>query len=82
MTDTTTNLKDGKARLSELVDRAHSGETIIISRRGRAVAQLTASKAARQPVDIQALRELTRRLPRAEKEAGELVRELRDEARY
>ena len=82
MTDTTTKLKDAKARLSELVDRAHSGETIIISRRGRAVAQLTASKAARQPVDIQALRELTRRVPRAEKEAGELVRELRDEARY
>ena len=82
MIETTTNLKDAKARLSELVDRAQAGETVTISRRGRAVAQLTASKTARQPVDIEALRELSRRLPPAEQPAGHLLRQLRDDARY
>ena len=33
-------LHEAKARLSELVDRAQSGEEVIISRHGRAVAKL------------------------------------------
>ncbi|QKK02908.1 MAG: type II toxin-antitoxin system prevent-host-death family antitoxin [Pseudomonadota bacterium] len=82
MTEPTTNLKDAKARLSELIERARAGETVTISRRGKVVAQLTASPPARQPVDLGALQALTRRLPRAEREAGELIRDLRDDARY
>jgi prevent-host-death family protein len=82
MPDSTTNLKDAKARLSELVDRARAGETVSISRRGRVVAQITASPATRKPVDIQALRALRQRLPRDQQDAGELVRELRDSERY
>ncbi len=82
MTDPTTNLKDAKARLSELIERARAGETVTISRRGKVVAQLTASPATRQPIDLVALRSLTRRLPRADQDAGELMRDLRDDARY
>ena len=33
-------LHDAKARLSELVDRAQSGEEVVISRHGKAVAKL------------------------------------------
>lgn len=33
-------LHEAKARLSELVDRAQSGEEVVISRHGRAVARL------------------------------------------
>ena len=33
-------LRDAKARLSELVDRAQSGEEVVISRHGKAVAKL------------------------------------------
>ena len=33
-------LHEAKARLSELVDRAQSGEEVVISRHGRAVAKL------------------------------------------
>jgi prevent-host-death family protein len=36
----TVQLHDAKARLSELVDRAQSGEEVIISRHGKAVARL------------------------------------------
>lgn len=82
MSEATTNLKDAKARLSELVDRAQAGETVTISRRGRIVAQLTASPPARRPVDVAALRDLTRRLPRTDQDAGELMRQLRDDGRY
>ena len=82
MSESTTNLKDAKARLSELIERARAGETVTISRRGKVVAQLTASPSARKPVNLEALRALTRRLPRSQREAGELIRDLRDDARY
>jgi prevent-host-death family protein len=38
-------LFDAKNRLSELIDRVLKGETIIITRRGKAVAQLTLPQA-------------------------------------
>jgi len=43
-------LHEAKARLSELVDRAQSGEEVVISRHGRAVAKLVgyAPKRARR----------------------------------
>ncbi|MGY6555453.1 MAG: type II toxin-antitoxin system Phd/YefM family antitoxin [Wenzhouxiangella sp.] len=82
MSEATTNLKDAKARLSELVDRAQAGETVTIARRGRVVAQLTASPPVRQAVDVEALRALSRRLPKTDHDAAELVRCLRDDARY
>lgn len=82
MPESTTNLKEAKARLSELVDRAQAGETVTISRRGRVVAQITASPATRKAVDVEALRAVTQRLPRSEKDAGETMRALRDQERY
>lgn len=82
MSESTTNLKEAKARLSELVDRAQAGETVTISRRGRVVAQIMASPATRKAVDVEALRAVTQRLPRSEKDAGETMRELRDSERY
>ncbi len=82
MAKATTNLKDAKARLSELIDRAQAGETVTISRRGQVVAQLTASPPARRPVDVNALRALTRQLPRADEEAGTLLRQKREDSRY
>ena len=82
MPESTTNLKEAKARLSELVDRAQAGETITISRRGRVVAQIMASPATRKRVDVQALRAVTQQLPRSEEGAGEIMRELRDSERF
>jgi prevent-host-death family protein len=82
MSEAVTNLKDAKARLSELVDRAQAGETVTITRRGQVVAQLTASPAARQPIDLVTLRELSVRLPMTNQDAGQLIRQLRDDVRY
>ncbi len=78
----TTNLRDAKARLSELVDRAQAGETVMIARRGRVVAQLSGTAAPKQRIELQALEDLSTRLPRDRTNASDLMREVRDKARY
>lgn len=76
------SLADAKARLSELVAKAAAGENVRITRRGRAVAQITAADAPRKPVDLGALRSLTSAMPKPKKSARGTVRRMRDEARY
>jgi prevent-host-death family protein len=55
----TVNLADAKAHLSELVDRAAGGEAVCITRRGKAVAQITAVDTPRKRIDPAALRAMT-----------------------
>lgn len=43
------NIAEAKAKLSELVDAARGGETIIIAERGKPVARLTALAAPARP---------------------------------
>lgn len=43
----TVSVYDAKARLSELVDRAESGQATTITKRGRVVAKLVPAKAPR-----------------------------------
>ena len=78
----TINLADAKARLSELVERAAAGETIEISRRGKRVARLTSATPGRAPIDFAALEALTKKMPWCSESAADLVRRMRDEARY
>lgn len=44
-------LAEAKARLSELTDRAESGEEIVITKRGRPVAMLSQVRAPRRVPD-------------------------------
>jgi prevent-host-death family protein len=74
------NLADAKARLSELVTRAESGETLLISRRGEPVAELRAVQRQLKPIDLAALQALTDSLP--VNDGDDVVRAMRDEARY
>lgn len=78
----TTNLRDAKTRLSELVARVEAGDTVTITRHGRPVARLVGELPERRPIDLQRLRELTSRLPRETTPASELINQLRREARY
>jgi prevent-host-death family protein len=78
----TVNLADAKARLSELVERAEAGETVRITRRGKAVAELSSVKKPRRPVDLTALRMLTESMPRQRQPARDFVRKMRDRERY
>jgi prevent-host-death family protein len=75
-------LADAKAHLSALVDRAESGDTIDITRRGRPVARLTAVNSPRKPVDAVLLRSLTDAMPLQPQGAADLVRSMRDAARF
>jgi prevent-host-death family protein len=76
------NLADAKAHLSELVERAASGDPVRITRRGKPVAQLTAVETPRRRIDLSTLRALTEQMPLQRESAGELVRRMRDEDRY
>jgi antitoxin (DNA-binding transcriptional repressor) of toxin-antitoxin stability system len=76
------NLADAKARLSELVELAVSGERIVITRRGKPVAEMSKPDVELQPVDTKALQDLTHRLPRQKRGAGTALRRLRDQSRY
>lgn len=78
----TVNLAQAKAHLSELIERAASGEPVCITRRGKPVAQITAAAMPRKPIDIAAARALTDRMPFQAESAGDFIRRMRDEERY
>jgi len=76
------NLADAKTRLSELVDRVEAGDSIEITRRGKAVARLTAATRPRKRVDLGLLQLLTASMPPQTEGAADLVRSMRDGDRY
>jgi prevent-host-death family protein len=78
----TVSLADAKARLSELVEIAQSGETVVITRRGKPVARLTTASPERKAVELEALAALTGRMPRQPESAGKFIRRLREDTRY
>ena len=77
-----TNLRDAKARLSELLDHVEAGETVLITRHGRLVARIQADQQPRKPIDLVRLQRLTQRIPPQPQTAQGLIRDLRDDARY
>jgi prevent-host-death family protein len=78
----TVSVAEAKAHLSALVKRAAAGEPVLIVRRGKPIAQITAIPTPRKPIDAAALRALTDRLPPQAQSAGEFMREVRDGERY
>jgi prevent-host-death family protein len=75
-------LAEAKAQLSELADRASRGETVVITKHGKPVAQLVRSSAAYKPVSLDRLRAVTDLMPKQSQGAGNFLRQLRDDARY
>lgn len=81
---------DIKDQVEELVTRVQAGETILIEKDGEIVAELLAktpesTKLQNKPkkkIDITALQEFTRSLPFQEESTADLIRRMRDEARY
>ncbi len=82
MKDATVSLTDAKARLSELVELAAAGESVVITKRGKPVVRLSRVSASLRPVDLGALQALTERMPRQKTGAGEFVCGVRDDSRY
>jgi prevent-host-death family protein len=76
------SIAEAKAHLSELVDRAVAGEPVQITRRGKPIAQIIAVPTPREPIDIEALKAMTDKMPMQTESAGDFVRRMRDEDRY
>ena len=76
------NLADAKAHLSELVERAAAGEGVCITRRGRAIAQITAVDTPRKRIDPTALRAMTDAMPAQPQTARDFTRRMRDDDRF
>lgn len=76
------NLAGAKAHLSEVVARVEAGDSIQISRRGKPVVQLKAIARMRRPISLAMLQAVTDTLPQRTKAAADVVRAMRDEARY
>lgn len=74
----TVNLAQAKARLSELLDKVENGESVVITRRGRPVANLSALARPKQPLKPMAA--FRARMPRLRRPSAILLREARDES--
>lgn len=75
------NLAEAKAKLSELIVRAEAGETVTITRRGKPAVTLVPTEKPRKPVDVDAMRALTAKMPLSRSSGVDIVREMRD-SRY
>ena len=75
----TVNLAQAKARLSELLDKVEAGQDILITRRGKAVAHLSAAIQPKKPLPLQDLAEFRAGMPKLRRPAVDLLREMRDE---
>ncbi len=71
-------LTDARSLLDMLIDRVEAGDSIDITRDGRAVARLTAIAEPRRPVDLASLRRLSATMPLQAETAADLVRSMRD----
>ncbi|MFU8897241.1 MAG: type II toxin-antitoxin system Phd/YefM family antitoxin [Gammaproteobacteria bacterium] len=76
------SLTDAKSRLGELVERAASGEDIMIMRRGWPIARLTEASPEPKPVDLDVLKKLTGGMPRQPECGRRFIRQLREATRY
>ena len=75
----TVNLAQAKAHLSELLDKVEAGLEVVITRRGKAVAHLSAAVRPRKPLPLRELAGFRAAMPRLRRPAAELLRALRDE---
>ena len=80
--DKSVSISEAKAHLGDLIERAEAGEIVYIVRRGKRVAKLSAPDVPRKPIDVEALRRITKSMPRQRVSAGEFIRKMRDTDRY
>ncbi len=74
----TVNLAQAKAHLSKLLDKVEAGQEVVITRRGKAVAHLSAADGPKKPLPLRELARFRSTMPRLRHPASELQREIRD----
>ena len=75
----TVNLAQAKARLSEILDKVEAGQEVVITRRGKAIAQVSAISGPAKPLPLEELAAFRATMPRQSRSSTEILRELRDE---
>lgn len=78
----TMNMADAKAHLSEVLDRVEKGERITITRRGKVVAEIVPPEKKLTKINLAEIRAFAASLPLQNHQAGEFIRQMRDEERY
>jgi prevent-host-death family protein len=74
----TVSLAHAKAHLSELLDKVEAGEEVVVTRHGRAVARLAASR-PRLKLALDDLAAFRATMPALRRPSTNLLREARDE---
>jgi antitoxin (DNA-binding transcriptional repressor) of toxin-antitoxin stability system len=77
----TVSVAEARARFSELLDKVAAGETVVITRRGEPVADLSAHRKPRKKIDVGWLREQTSMMQHSDIDSGDLLRQMRDDYR-
>jgi prevent-host-death family protein len=77
----TIQASDAKARFSEILSEVEAGETIVITRHGREIAEIQPSKAERQRVIAQARADIEEMRKTAPRVTAEEILSWRDEGR-
>jgi prevent-host-death family protein len=77
----TVNLAQAKAHLSELLDKVEAGEEVVITRHGRAVAQVVPTNRPRKPLPLEELAKFRATMLPLRRPSADLMREMRDEGR-
>jgi prevent-host-death family protein len=73
------SVAEAKAHLSDILNRVEAGESVVITRRGKAVANVTPVKLARPPLPLKELEEFRKTLPPREGLSADEIRRMRDE---
>ncbi len=82
MSTKTVSLADAKTHLSKLTELVRHGETVIITKRGKPVVKVVQADSPRKPIQLEKLTALTDSMPKAKKEAGAFISEMRNSTRY
>ena len=75
----TVSVAEAKARLSELLNSVESGEDILITRHGRAIARVTAPETPKQQLPLKRLALLRQKTSPWSEPSARLLRSVRDE---
>ena len=76
------SVAEAKSHLSEILSRVEAGHDVLITRRGQPVARLSGVEAARQPPAWDAIDAFRNGQAATAETSEELIRRVRDHARY
>lgn len=76
------SVAQAKAKLSEVLKEAERGGEVIITRRGKAVAKITAAQRKLKPIDLTEADAIRARQKPSKERAADWVRAMREEDRY